>query len=614
MLFNTVINCADATVQSAPNFICFNNIFIGQGSYVYDKGYLDMGLNIRSINNNLYEISNNIFMNYSADDYLGAIWVNRNIAEGEVRFSHNNFYNNKIDVFFMRGIVENQSAFHVQSSFISGSYRLTENSPLRNAGSKELIHRNHDGNSNTIGIEGGLFYNTVPTAKAILLSKQSQIILDASASSDMQTPSNCLQYRWDYNNDGIFDTDFLLTPAHTVSSVELLGDTIVCWVFDEHFSMNYVKIAKADIKILPSEVELSVSITGDSFCAGSEVNLTPTLVGKFDDDNLFSVELSDASGDFTNATVLEYIYGNTIEASELSIRLPGDLPQGNYKLRLSSSDPPIRGEASNAFIVNASVRPEITITASQQEICEGSDITFEANVQNAGSNRQYQWFVNDQSTGNNSPVYSTNSLQDGDVVKVELTCTGGCFFPAVVLSNEISINVKPKLSPVVEIFISYLDDPQLGEPVDLFAFVENAGEDVKYEWYVNGELQGSSEAFLSVNYYPDTTVKVIVFCNDECLNSPIAEATYTFGDMTGIKSLKIDKFTVYPNPTQGIVKIESEEIIKTVELFDLTGKMILKKHFNQLNPEFSIENYREGNYLLRIITEEGIVVRKIIKL
>jgi len=88
------------------------------------------------------------------------------------------------------------------------------------------------------------------------------------------------------------------------------------------------------------------------------------------------------------------------------------------------------------------------------------------------------------------------------------------------------------------------------------------------------------------------------------------------GESTAISSPATDNhksISVYPNPTKGIIKIESEEIIQTVELFDLTGKLLLNTQFNQSNPEFSIENYREGNYLLRIITSEGVAIRKILK-
>ena len=598
----------------------YNNLMMGweNTDLTYSNSFgLSLTANTNAGKNS--EIKNNIFMNFSSDYYQSAIYLNkRKQNKGDIIISHNNFYNNKNDIYYTEMIVENKYPFNISPAFESNdSYKLVANSPLKHLGSDDIIHRNHDGSKNTLGIEGGLFYNTVPTANATITLKDLQVVLDASGSFDEQTPTQYLQYRWDYNNDGIFDTDFLLTPIQTVSSVELLGDTIVCWVFDEHFSMNYVKIAKSDMKILPSDNQLSVSITNNSFCAGSAVELQPTIAGKFDDDNLFTVELSDASGDFTNATVLDYIYGNNVETSPFSVTIPGELPQGAYKIRLSSTEPPIQGEASNAFIVSAAANPEITITASALDICEGTSVTFGANVQNAGSAKQYQWYVNEQPAGNNSPTFSTGALQDGDVVKVELSCTEGCYFPATVVSNEIAIQVRAKQTPSVEIYTNYLDDvPQPDDPVTLFAFAENTGDNVTFEWYVNDVLTGGNEPFLTLNYTSNTTVKVKVLCSAGCLNSNIAEATYTFNAViTGIESVKIKDLTVYPNPTKDIIKVESEEIIESIELLDLLGKTILKKQFNQLNPEFTIEGYQKGYYLLRItIKEGGTEVRKIIKI
>jgi len=216
--------------------------------------------------------------------------------------------------------------------------------------------------------------------------------------------------------------------------------------------------------------------------------------------------------------------------------------------------------------------------------------------------------------GTNTSTFSTNSLKNGDVVKAELSCTEGCYFPAVVVSNEIAIQVKSKQMPYVEIISDYWENPQLGEPVTLFAFTENTGDNATFEWYVNNVLTGGNEPFLTVNYMPNTTIKVKVLCNADCLEAKIAEATYSFGSLTGIEPLTISKLTVYPNPTKSVVKIESEEIIQGVEVIDLSGKTVLKKEFNQLNPEFSIENHPAGYYLLRITTQDKIEVKKIIKL
>ena len=100
--------------------------------------------------------------------------------------------------------------------------------------------------------------------------------------------------------------------------------------------------------------------------------------------------------------------------------------------------------------------------------------------------------------------------------------------------------VTPKLTPTVEIYISYLDNPKPGEPVDLYAYTENVGENVTYRWFVNGvEVQGVNDPFITVNYDPNTIIKVVVLCNADCLTDNVAEAYFQFsaapkqGDING---------------------------------------------------------------------------------
>ncbi|ETR67730.1 MAG: hypothetical protein OMM_11279, partial [Candidatus Magnetoglobus multicellularis str. Araruama] len=67
---------------------------------------------------------------------------------------------------------------------------------------------------------------------------------DISGSIDEQTPTENLLVRWDFNGDGIFDTDYLnqLTVQHQFETVSEMP--VICWVFDEHFA-----IAKKEFKI-----------------------------------------------------------------------------------------------------------------------------------------------------------------------------------------------------------------------------------------------------------------------------------------------------------------------------------------------------------------------------
>lgn len=78
-------------------------------------------------------------------------------------------------------------------------------------------------------------------------------------------------------------------------------------------------------------------------------------------------------------------------------------------------------------------------------------------------------------------------------------------------------------------------------------------------------------------------------------------------------------FNVYPNPTNGIVKIDwtnSNQKPNSVQIFDITGKLLVTKNIeaNDLNAELNIAEYTNGLYLVKIISKDGnTVVKKVFK-
>ncbi len=73
---------------------------------------------------------------------------------------------------------------------------------------------------------------------------------------------------------------------------------------------------------------------------------------------------------------------------------------------------------------------------------------------------------------------------------------------------------------------------------------------------------------------------------------------------------EINKIIVFPNPTNGFFKIEvNKAIFKKVIVYDINGKFIKESFFNNLN----IQNFKNGIYLLKIFTNNGIINSKIIK-
>ena len=107
--------------------------------------------------------------------------------------------------------------------------------------------------------------------------------------------------------------------------------------------------------------------------------------------------------------------------------------------------------------------------------------------------------------------------------------------------------------------------------------------------------------------------------NYHCMHHPssmIASFTVTNGT-AGIGATRIDPLVVYPNPTSGSITADIpggySNKMDDVTIIDLFGRTIFENIVNsgqQLSIDLS--SYPSGYYVMRVITEEGILTKNII--
>lgn len=98
-------------------------------------------------------------------------------------------------------------------------------------------------------------------------------------------------------------------------------------------------------------------------------------------------------------------------------------------------------------------------------------------------------------------------------------------------------------------------------------------------------------------------------------NAPIeTNKAETIFKSLGTKDFETDKsVTLYPNPTKGNVNINCDNTIKKIELFDVQGRILQTKIENNNAVQLNISNKPNGLYFIRITTENGMKVEKVIK-
>jgi uncharacterized protein (TIGR02145 family) len=153
--------------------------------------------------------------------------------------------------------------------------------------------------------------------------------------------------------------------------------------------------------------------------------------------------------------------------------------------------------ASNVVQVTVQVPSVVgvTISASANNICAGTSVTFTANPVNEGSSPSWQWKVNGISSGTNSPVFTYTPV-NGDQVICILTSSLTCTLNNPATSNSITIIVNPNLP--VSVTVAASQNPVCtGTTVIFTASPVNEGSSPNFQWKVNGVSVGTNSTTYS---------------------------------------------------------------------------------------------------------------------
>lgn len=81
----------------------------------------------------------------------------------------------------------------------------------------------------------------------------------------------------------------------------------------------------------------------------------------------------------------------------------------------------------------------------------------------------------------------------------------------------------------------------------------------------------------------------------------------------GSEEFAANKVVLYPNPTSSIITINSNEIIKSIELYDSLGMLLVSKIVANNQYSLNLCNYSNGIYFVKIVTDNGEKIEKILK-
>jgi len=179
-------------------------------------------------------------------------------------------------------------------------------------------------------------------------------------------------------------------------------------------------------------------------------------------------------------------------------------------------------QARQTLTVSAALTPTITISPSTADDCQGNNVAFTAAITNGGANPVYQWQINGQNTGTNSPQFTSNSLNSGDLISCTLTSNAVCVTSTAVASNQATFSIDPPVSTSVNITSSATGPVCAGTAITFNAVAFSPDITPFYQWQVNGINVGSDQpVFTSSGLTDGNIVTCSLTSTGKCLINPV---------------------------------------------------------------------------------------------
>ena len=110
---------------------------------------------------------------------------------------------------------------------------------------------------------------------------------------------------------------------------------------------------------------------------------------------------------------------------------------------------------------------------------------------------------------------------------------------------------------------------------------------------------------------------VFLFAYDEDWRQLGGSTSFILKGVSGIEDVKADdadEVVVYPNPADDVVYVQSSSAMGSINVFSLSGKQVIVANAGGAqSTSLQVDNLPSGVYVIKISTDEGVVVRRMIK-
>ncbi|MBQ1695356.1 MAG: T9SS type A sorting domain-containing protein, partial [Bacteroidales bacterium] len=191
-------------------------------------------------------------------------------------------------------------------------------------------------------------------------------------------------------------------------------------------------------------------------------------------------------------------------------------------------------------------------------------------------------------------------------------------------TKTVGVNVSEP-QPQNEVLADFTTNPEATEGTILIS----SGETITFTntslnahhivWtFPEGNPESSNENVVTVEYPIDnheynytTTATLTAYNEDESESDTKTIPINVIIIRDNVDESAISEINVYPNPTSSVINISAEGM-QNITIIDMTGRVVMSKDVNSNFETISAECFAKANYMVRISTTDGVVVKNIV--
>ena len=383
---------------------------------------------------------------------------------------------------------------------------------------------------------------TFPAPQIMIQSSTPQICQGETVTftSTVTNPGESQSYVWRLNGEIV-----LMTDTYTTDQLAP-GNGVICevTVTDECGTETTIVSNAQTVSVqVPTTPEITIQTSNSTACAGANMTFS-ALVQNAGDSPTYDWRVNDIS-----VAVGNQYTSNSLNDSDIVTCV-----------MMSSQTCVTTTEAtSNAISVTIFpiANPDISITASGTEICEGGSVTFNATTVDGGTSPTITWFVNGMMFDNEGLELTLNNITAFTSVQAQLETTAPCPANLLAFSETIGVDILTGITPAVTISSEETEFCNTDDLLATFTASTNFPPE-SYVWSMNGEeIQNSTENTLDLmDFGTGDVITCMTISEGECLTATEANSDEII-------------LTIFESPTVTLAAFDT--ICSNAELLMLDG-------------------------------------------